>query len=195
MTTRIQQFPFGVGGVGGLDNVVEDLTPELGGDLLTNGFAIRGSDPSGADSGDLTLQTAGPDSTFNSGKVRIGSGFVSGGGVAGDTEFVHGNGVFFRHTKNGVFGILQGEGARGPAMINTTPSATVPTLLQDKSDITNGVGGVAGATTLIAGSADRLTVNGTGLGFFATGPVAQQIAVPVTAAGVHAALVAYGLIT
>ncbi len=33
------------------------------------------------------------------------------------------------------------------------------------------------------------------VGFYGTAPVAQQTSVPVTAAGIHAALVAYGLIT
>ncbi|KKN63155.1 hypothetical protein LCGC14_0504250 [marine sediment metagenome] len=40
MATRIQQFPFGGGGGGGLDNVIEDLTPQLGGNLDTNNFRI-----------------------------------------------------------------------------------------------------------------------------------------------------------
>lgn len=39
MTTRVQQFPFGGGG-GGLANVIEDLTPQLGGNLDTNNFRI-----------------------------------------------------------------------------------------------------------------------------------------------------------
>ena len=40
MTTRVQQFPFGVG-VGGLTDIVDDLTPQLGADLDTNNFRIR----------------------------------------------------------------------------------------------------------------------------------------------------------
>ena len=37
--------------------------------------------------------------------------------------------------------------------------------------------------------------DGTNLGFYSTAPIAKQLAVPVTAAGIHAALVAVGLIT
>jgi hypothetical protein len=44
-------------------------------------------------------------------------------------------------------------------------------------------------------AAKRFRMNGTGLGFYGTAPVARPTGVPVTAAGVHAALVALGLIT
>lgn len=40
-----------------------------------------------------------------------------------------------------------------------------------------------------------LNHDGAGVGFYGTAPIAKQLAVPVTAAGVHAALVALGLIT
>jgi len=41
----------------------------------------------------------------------------------------------------------------------------------------------------------NLTHTGPGVGFYGTAPIAKQTSVPVTAAGVHAALVALGLIT
>lgn len=46
-----------------------------------------------------------------------------------------------------------------------------------------------------SGGTSRIEINGTGIGFFAVTPVAQQTGVAVTAAGIHAALVNLGLIT
>lgn len=51
------------------------------------------------------------------------------------------------------------------------------------------------ANEIYQASADGFTHTATNLGFYGTAPIAKQLAVPVTAAGVHAALVALGLIT
>ena len=48
---------------------------------------------------------------------------------------------------------------------------------------------------LMAASTTRIEVNGTGIGFFATAPVARPTGVAVSSAGIHAALVTLGLIT
>ncbi|MEK0325291.1 MAG: hypothetical protein QQN63_06265 [Nitrosopumilus sp.] len=50
----------------------------------------------------------------------------------------------------------------------------------------------ASGNFVISGDLDH---NGTNAGFYSTTPIAQQTGVAVTAGGVHAALVALGLIT
>lgn len=54
-----------------------------------------------------------------------------------------------------------------------------------------------GAGRVLSGTAGtvRFSYNDTGIGFYATAPVALQTGVAVTAGGIHAALVALGLIT
>ncbi|MDQ7262715.1 hypothetical protein NM680_13025 [Paracoccus sp. PS-1] len=47
----------------------------------------------------------------------------------------------------------------------------------------------------IIGSTTQLSVDGTGIGFFGAAPVARPAGVPVTAEGIHAALVSLGLIS
>lgn len=55
---------------------------------------------------------------------------------------------------------------------------------------------VTGATTVEAIEINgALNHDGTTVGFYGTAPIAQQTGVAVSAAGVHAALVALGLIT
>jgi hypothetical protein len=66
------------GGGGGLNNVVEDLTPQLGGNLDVNFFEIRGTDSATvADGGD----------------VQISGGDSSGGGRGGSVNLTGGNGA------------------------------------------------------------------------------------------------------
>ncbi len=65
------------------------------------------------------------------------------------------------------------------ASINVSSPAAVDTIAIGST----GVGEVK-----IAGAADKI-------GYFTASPVVKQLAVPVTSAGIHAALVAYGLIT
>ena len=56
--------------------------------------------------------------------------------------------------------------------------------------------GTSGTKMILrAGTTERIAVDGTGIGFFGATPVAKPTAVPVTAAGVHAALVSLGLIS
>lgn len=64
----------------------------------------------------------------------------------------------------------------------------------------SGGGGVNAALWVTAGLAQfdgnvLLAAAGTNVGFYGTAPIAQQLAVPITIAAVHAALVALGLIT
>jgi len=55
--------------------------------------------------------------------------------------------------------------------------------------------GTGGFRALDGAGAIKFAINTTGIGFFATTPVAKQTGVAVSAAGIHAALVAYGLIS
>lgn len=83
---------------------------------------------------------------------------------------------------------------------DVTASATVPTLIANRNDLDSGVGARAlDVINLIAGGLQCMEVAETGgnpqVGFYATTAIDLQTGVAVTAAGIHAALVALGLIT
>ena len=92
-------------------------------------------------------------------------------------------------------GLLLGSVSGTFGLHNVASSATVPTLLNNFLSEVAGIGGVSGACSMIAASLERITVNATGIGFFATTPAARPTGVAVTAAAIHAALVTLGLIT
>lgn len=92
-------------------------------------------------------------------------------------------------------GLFIGSVSGSFGLHNVASSATVPSLLNSFLSEVAGIGGIAGACTMIAASLERITVNATGIGFFATTPAARPTGVAVTAAGIHAALVTLGLIT
>ncbi len=92
-------------------------------------------------------------------------------------------------------GLLIGSVSGSFGLHNVASSATVPSLLNSFSSEVAGIGGITGACTMIAASLERITVNATGIGFFATTPAARPTGVAVTAAAIHAALVTLGLIT
>lgn len=73
----------GVGGGGGLNNVVEDLTPELGGDLDVNGFRITSS------TGEIVLAT-GDENTQAIIKADEGEDLNLEGGDNGGRVTIHG---------------------------------------------------------------------------------------------------------
>ena len=94
----------------------------------------------------------------------------------------------------------QGIVGGAAAMLNEATSATNPTLLPHNGRTTVGIGsGGVGQLSLIANSLDCINIAESGgarqLAFYVTAPVSLQTGVAVTAAGVHAALVALGLIT
>jgi len=97
----------------------------------------------------------------------------------------------------GLIGSLSGNGA---GIRNETASATNPTVNARRSDDNTGLGSAAlDQLDLIAGGVSCMAVRETGgarqVGFYTTAPVSLQTGVAVTAGGIHAALVALGLIT
>ena len=95
---------------------------------------------------------------------------------------------------------LRGISGTGPAIMNESVSVTNPTLVPSTADKDTGIGGNSSdQLSLIAGGLDCINVAETGaareIGFYVTAPIALQTGVAVTAAGIHAALVALGLIT
>jgi hypothetical protein len=96
-----------------------------------------------------------------------------------------------------LFGSLVGTGA---GIRNEAASATNPTVNARRSDDNSGLGsGAADQIDLIAGGLSCMSVRETGgvrqMGFYTTAAISLQTGVAVTASGVHAALVALGLIT
>lgn len=99
-------------------------------------------------------------------------------------------------TLQGIFGNATGAWA----LADVTASATVPTVIANRNDLNSGVGARAiGAINLIANNLQCMEVAESGgnpqVGFYATTAIDLQTGVAVTAAAIHAALVALGLIT
>jgi hypothetical protein len=188
-------------GAPGLSNMVEDLTPQLGGDLDLNGSDIVASIASGPQI--LDLASSGSVAT-----IRPNRGTVAGlGGSGGAIDIITGAGLSGLRVGTGpgqvntvlqplgTSGLLIGSVSGSFGLHNVASSATVPSLLNNFLSEVAGIGGISGACTMIAASLERITVNATGIGFFATTPAARPTGVAVTAAGIHAALVTLGLIT
>lgn len=96
----------------------------------------------------------------------------------------------------------QFRGATGgsPSIQNEVASATNPTLLPSQTDLDTGIGWTGtDQLALVAGGLDCMTVRETAaarqIGFYVTAPISLQTGVAVSSAGIHAALVALGLIT
>jgi hypothetical protein len=96
----------------------------------------------------------------------------------------------------------QFRGATGgsPSIQNEVASASNPTLLPTQSDLDTGIGWTGtDQLALVAGGLDCMTVRETAsarqIGFYTTAPISLQTGVAVSAAAIHAALVALGLIT
>ena len=94
---------------------------------------------------------------------------------------------------------FRSEIANGASLFNRAATATIPVLsIQGDSD--TGIGRRApDIGVLIAGAQNCMEFGEAGaaplVAFYGTAAIAKQLAVPVTAAGIHAALVALGLIT
>lgn len=96
--------------------------------------------------------------------------------------------------------VIRSVATAGPGLIDETPSSSNPTVLPRRNDSDTGIGaGTSDELHLIAGGQSCVGVAETGsapqVGFYGTTPVSQQTGVAVSAAGIHAALVALGLIT
>lgn len=88
----------------------------------------------------------------------------------------------------------------GPQIMFEASTASNPVLNPRLSDTDTGIGsGAADQLNLIAGGLSCLSVRETGsarqIGFYVTAPISLQTGVAVSSAGIHAALVALGLIT
>ena len=157
-------------GAPGLSNIVEDLTPQLGGDLDLNAFNIVASNAGGPEI--LDLASSGSVAT-----VRPNRGTVAGlGGSGGAIDIITGSGLSGLRVGTGpgqVNTILQPLGTSGLfagsvsgsfALHNVAASATVPTLLPDFLSELAGIGAnVAGSVSLITASLERLRIDSTGL--------------------------------
>ena len=155
----------------------------------------------------LTLDTAALNTT-----LRFRSAFGSSGAPAhsftGET-----NSGLFRQSAGVIMMSIAGTGswvfrgtsfdsniADGPRLMFEAASATNPTLIPRLADTDSGIGsGAADQVDLIAGGLSCISVRETAaarqVGFYVTAPISLQTGVAVSAAGIHAALVALGLIT
>lgn len=66
-------------------------------------------------------------------------------------------------------GSLIGSNANGPSIVNRASTASVPTLLNNKSDDDTGIGGVAAAVTIVTNGTARMTATGGSVVRFPTG--------------------------
>ena len=186
---------------GGIAAVVDDPTPQLGGDLDMNGSDIISADAGGPEISDSAASAT--NATLRPSRAVPTSGIgISGSSVdiivAGLSRLRIGTGIGNPNTvfqPLGVSGLFIGSVSGSFGLHNVASSATVPSLLNNSNSETAGIGGALNAVAMIGGSLSRVTADGTGLGFFATTPVARPTGVAVTAAGIHAALVTLGLIT
>ena len=138
-------------GTGGVINITagDGGATGDGGDIsIITGDAIAGH------TGELSLRSAGAPPTFDSGDVRIGSGFASGGGTAGSIRYIIGNGEFFTMDLNGSIGTFHGVGTNAPAIVNQNTSAINVTLLPGRSDTTTGIGGLLGTVGIFSGNTE-----------------------------------------
>lgn len=128
-----------------------------------------------ADGGDtnvgLTLSTKG-----------TGGYFYRTGGAAGPLQFQ----ILSTALAVNRFSLSGATAGNWPIMSVVGTDANITAVFQGK--------GSGGAALLDGGGATKFSCNTTGVGFFATAPVAKPTGVAVTAAGVHAALVTLGLI-
>jgi len=174
-------------------NAGSDLQLSAGGDLILGTAGIVNASALGG----MSFVTVNPGANIAlstaEGNIELHSAVT---GAAGDLILSadHGNAQLLA---NGVSGNIT---VSGPGNINVTTPQNV------------GINGTASVTVTAAGG--TIDINGAGpividavaptiisndpahpVGFYGSAGVAQQVGVPVTAAGIHAALVALGLIT
>lgn len=161
--------------------------------LLGGGFTVKGT---------TLLDNLGISSIV--GSLRVDDGATSfwwgnNGGV-NSTMSMNGNGVvsFFQAgTTNNV--VEFGSFSTHDLALSTGPSAATRWRLKATTGhlIADGTKSIAAVTRLNVSQPNltpAFSVDGNGLSFFNATPVAKQVGVAITAAGIHAALVNYGLI-
>jgi len=180
-------------GIGGAINITagnSTLTTSLGGALTLrsgNGAttSIFGGNNSAGDGGSLTLQSG-----IASGATGNGGAFQLFGGQA-----INGNGGNFE-----MRGGLSSNGTGGSCVFvagysSTGQDGSIAFNLPFSSSPFPGSVFVVNDATIAFEITSNATTGATKMGFFGATPVEKPAAVPVTAAGIHAALVSLGLIT
>lgn len=162
------------------------------------GFTFSGGVSPSSQGGGISF-ISGTGTTNLGGDISFtsGSGGVQGGNfsyAAGAGIGINGNGGTFSMTA----GDAKGSGAGGTFLLTAGTNVDVVGPGGDFYLLAGG-GGTTGSIYLQAqvGTVIQITDDTAvgQLGFFGAAPVAQPTAVPVTAAGIHAALVSLGLIT
>ncbi len=156
-------------GAAGLSNIVEDLTPQLGGDLDLNGFSIVASNASGPEILDLA-------SSGSVAPIRPNRGTNSGLGGSGGSLDLIANGLSRLRVGTGIgnpntvlqpigtSGLFLGSVSGSFGLHNLAASAIVPTLLPSFLTETAGIGAnVAGSVSIITAALERLRIDSTGL--------------------------------
>ena len=96
--------------------------------------------------------------------------------------------------------VFSANNGAGPGVLNEAATATNPTVVANNADPDTGLAWVStDRGSLVAGALDCMQweeiSSARALGFYTTAPIVMQTGVAVSAGGVHAALVALGLIT
>ena len=172
-------------------NVMQMTTGEL--NVSPAAFTIRGSDAAAFALRNVAASATVP--TLIPNRVDFTTGYGSSG--SGQLNLIV-SAISRMNISSGVITMtvpLQMTIGSGPAIQHEASSLINPTLLPDKGNSASGIGGTSGSVAMIAGATNRINVDATGIGFFATTPAARPTGVAVTAAAIHAALVTLGLIT
>lgn len=163
---------------GGIGNVVDDTSPELGGNLGLNGSNVVASNAAGPEILDVAssgnLATVRPNKATNTGlggsggsldliangqsRLRVGTG-------PGQENVVY--------QPLGTSGLLLGSVSGSFGLHNVASSDTVASLLPNFLSESAGIGGILNAVAMIGGNLSRVTVDGTGLSFFGGATVAK----------------------
>ncbi len=139
---------------GGLQNIVEDTTPQLGGTLDMNTFNIQAANAAGPCIVDEAASDTNP--TLIPNCANLGTGI--GSSDINNIHFIT-NGI---HQFNVSSSNLLARLAGGPAMRNTTVGTTAPGFAPRRDDLTTGVGGALGTVGLITGGIQRFQVQAGG---------------------------------
>jgi len=131
------------------------------------------------------------------------SGIMFGNGDSGFAEYAdNGIGVYIGGSNIWKLrtGSIEAVLGTGPSILSESPSATNPTMVANRVDLTSGLGWRATSVgVLVGGSQNCMEFGGVSgapeVGFYGTAAIAQQTGIAVTAAGIHSALVSLGLIT
>lgn len=154
-----------------LSNIVEDTTPQLGGNLDANGNNILFDDNTGiADaSGNELITFTAAASAVN--QLNITNAATSNdvviGAAGGDTNIdiaitPKGSGATRINSTMTVGGNIETTDNSGPSLLNTATGVTTPVILPDRLDTDTGIGGDGTNTvSLIAGGTENLRVSST----------------------------------